>query len=73
MLIYIYIYIYIYIFFINLFIKQFIITIPLKDTIKAFRDFKSKQKIVCSNDFLYVKVFIFKSINTIHNVMKHKC
>ena len=32
---------------------------PLKDTLKAFNDFKNKQKSVWSNIFWYIKVCIF--------------
>ena len=35
------------------------LTIPIKDTLKAFDDFKNKQKSVWSNAFWYVKVCIF--------------
>ena len=35
------------------------LTIPIKDTLKAFDDFKNKQKSVWSNVFWYVKVCIF--------------
>ena len=35
------------------------LTIPIKDTLKAFDDFKNKQKSVWSNFFWYVKVCIF--------------
>ena len=31
----------------------------IKDTLKAFNDFKNKQKNVRSNVFWYVKVYIF--------------
>ena len=31
-----------------------------KDTLKAFEDFKNKQKSVSSNLFCYVKVYIFR-------------
>ena len=31
----------------------------IKDTLKAFDDFKNKQKIVWSNVFWYVKLFVF--------------
>ena len=37
-----------------------ILDVPIiKDTLKAFDDFKTKQKCVWSNVFWYVKVYIF--------------
>ena len=40
-------------------ISSFIFKTLVKDTLKAFDDFKNKQKKVWSNVFWYVKVYIF--------------
>ena len=43
----------------------------LKDTLKAFNDFKNKQKNVWSNAFLYVKVEVYL-FNTLYIDIIHK-
>ena len=40
-------------------LRRYIICAKVKNTLKAFDDFKNKQKSVWSNVFLYVKVYIF--------------
>ena len=47
--------------------------INIKDILKAFNDFKNKQKSVWSNAFWYVKICIFKSVfNKLYIEIKHK-
>ena len=50
---------------------DFGLNVSFKDTLKAFDDFKNKQKSVLSNVFWYVKLFIFwKCVQ--HNIHRDK-
>ena len=54
--------------------KKAVVSSLIKDTLKAFDDFKNKQKSVWSNFFWYIKVVYSESVfNTLCIAIKHIC